>query len=256
MHNCWSAYVFGDCLWPWFGPRVSNRVSFFPGFVSAPSGSGSERNGVSMATDTISRVGYRSVEAPAPSNPMVGNRVPFSPSFVPGPSMDGKERDGALMVTDTASLIGQRSVEAPAPPNTAYGPGVDAMVEHRVPFSPTFGPSMGTSELHWGAFSPHTVPAAGIFSGGGRMPDVRQPPDVVNSVRSFAAGSESRVPNVGASGAADGGCNERRAASTAGSLGVEYMHSEMAEHWRSGGYERGGAGCCFRRARSINSITD
>ena len=63
---------------------------------------------------------------------------------------------------------------------------------------------------------------------------MRQSPDLVSGARSLAGGHEPRVLNMGASGARDGRCNERRAASMAESLGAEYMHGEWSNTggWR------------------------
>ena len=70
---------------------------------------------------------------------------------------------------------------------------------------------------------------------------MRQSPDFVSGARSLAGGHEPRVLNMGASGARDGGCDERRAASMAGSIGAEYMHGEWSNTGGVAGMREAGA---------------
>ena len=180
-----------------------------------------ERN-APMATDTVSVVRHRSVASPEASNTahgpvldaMVGNRAPFFSSIVSGPSVGRRDWNEAPMITDTFSRV-EYSVGASVPPKTVQGPGSDTMAGKRPPLSPSTvsGPSAGTRGRKSATLSPRTVSATGIYSGSARIPSMRQSPDFVSGARSLAGGHEPRVLNMGASGARDGRCDERRAAS-------------------------------------------
>lgn len=195
-------------------------------------------NGAPVARGTVSRVNDRNVIAPASPNTVYGprldasvrKRAPVSPSIVSGPSVGKRGRNGAPVARDTVSRVGYGNVGPPGPLDTVSGRCWDTMVGKRASIPPHTvpDPAQDARLCRSAIVSSCTVSAVDDCSGGVlvRRPNIWQPADVVNCVRSLAGGYQPRVLSMGASDTVDGGRHERRAVGMAEGFRADHGQSD------------------------------